>query len=221
MANKDYFLVDGGTNNIYSQMLEPFYALSNLLLNAVNPQTDGVDKDLESKNGSLTFTLEASKSSSKVYSILEQKAMANELGEYIAKLVEQDIEKTETEKSKSLFNNLREEFLTEINLLKQEFAAIPIEKESDNANDLRASLSKLGEEKLDKIEFQTLLSSFRSEILEQITLLKNELAIRPTVSENPVTAVDFSEEASDIKEGQLLESNRITGTIKEVIDVDF
>ncbi|MDP4156467.1 MAG: hypothetical protein Q8929_12595 [Bacillota bacterium] len=221
MANKDYFLVDGGTNNIYSQMLEPFYALSNLFLNAVNPQTDGVDKDLESKNGSLTFTLEASKSSSKVYSILEQKAMANELGEYIAKLVEQDIEKTETEKSKSLFNNLREEFLTEINLLKQEFAAIPIEKESDNANDLRASLSKLGEEKLDKIEFQTLLSSFRSEILEQITLLKNELAIRPTVSENPVTAVDFSEEASDIKEGQLLESNRITGTIKEVIDVDF
>jgi hypothetical protein len=221
VANKDYFLVDSGTNNIYSQMLEPFYALSNLLLNAVNPQTDGVDKDLESKNGSLTFTLEASKSSSKVYSILEQKAMANELGEYIAMLVEQDIEKTETEKSKSLFNNLREEFFTEINLLKQEFAAIPIEKETDKANDLRASLSKLGEEKLDKIEFQTLLSSFRSEILEQITLLKNELAIRPAVSENPVTTAEFSEEASDIKEGQLLESNRITGTIKEVIDVDF
>jgi hypothetical protein len=207
VANKDYFLVDGGTNNIYSQMLEPFYALSNLFLNAVNPQTDGVDKDSESKNGSLTFTLEASKSSSKVYSILEQKAMANELGEYIAKLVEQDIEKTETEKSQSLFNNLREEFLTEINLLKQEFAAIPIEKESDKANDLRTSLSKLGEEKLDKIEFQTLLSSFRSEILEQITI--------------PVTAAEFSEEASDLKEGQLLESNRITGTIKEVIDVDF
>jgi hypothetical protein len=221
VANKDYFLVDGGTNNIYSQMLEPFYALSNLFLNAVNPQTDGVDKDLESKNGSLTFTLEASKSSSKVYSILEQKAQANELGEYIAKLVEQDIEKTETEKSKSLFNNLREEFLTEINSLKQEFAAIPIEKESDIANDLRASLSKLGEEKLDKIEFQTLLSSFRSEILEQITLLKNEFAFRPAVSANPVTAAEFSEEASDLKEGQLLESNRITGTIKEVIDVDF
>lgn len=221
MANKDYFLVDGGTNNIYSQMLEPFYALSNLFLNAVNPQTDGVDKDSESKNGSLTFTLEASKSSSKVYSILEQKAQANELGEYIAKLVQQDIEKTETEKSKSLFNNLREEFLTEINLLKQELAAIPIEKESDKANDLRSSLLKLGEEKLDKIEFQTLLSSFRSEILEQITILKNEFAFRPAVSANPGTAAEFPEEASDMKEGQLLESNRITGTIKEVIDVDF
>jgi arsenate reductase-like glutaredoxin family protein len=220
MNNKEYLLndkVDGGFNHMYSQMMAPLYALSNLFLSSGNFPV----MEPESKNESAVYTLDTSKVPPKVHSILEQKIQANELEDYITKLVEQDLEKVKKEETKSLFDTLREEFLTEISKLKQELAANPVEMESERAYDLRNSLTRLSEEKLDKIEFQTLISSFRSEILEQITLLKNELAYRPAVPAKPGTVWEQMEEANDLKEGQLLESNRVTGTIKEVIDVDF
>jgi hypothetical protein len=219
MNNKEYLLnnkVDGGFNNMYSQMMAPFYALSNLFLSSGN-----LMKESESKNEPAVYTLDPSKVSPKVHSILEQKIQGNELEDYISMLIEQDLDQVEKEADKSLIDTLRKEFLTEFNILKQEFAAIPVEKESDKANDLQDTLTKLAEQKLDKKEFERLFDSFRSEIISQISLLKNELAFRPDVSANPGTVLENTEEANDLKEGQLLESNRVTGTIKEVIDVDF
>jgi hypothetical protein len=230
MSNKDVLLVDqfdGGLNNMYSQMVAPFYALSNFFLNAVSLQTDVV-KESESKNERLLYRIDPSKISPKVYSILEQKAQANEMEAYITALVEQELEKVEKEETLSLFDTLREEFLSEINLFKQEFASRPVVEVNgvgfDQANDLRDSLTKLNEQKLDKNEFQTLFNSFRSEILDRITLLKKELAVRsdvPVIPSNSNLAVEHLEKVNDLKEGQLLESNQVTGTIKEVIDVDF
>jgi arsenate reductase-like glutaredoxin family protein len=219
MNTKEYLLndkVDGGSNNMYSQMMAPFYALSNLFLSSGT-----VIKESESKNELAVYTLDASKVSPMVHSILEQKIQANELEDYISKLVEQDLEKVKKEAANSLVDTLREEFLSEISILKQEFAAIPVEKESDKANDLQDTLTKLAEQKLDKKEFERLFDSFRSEIISQISLLQNELAFRPDVSANPGTVLENTEEVNDLKEGQLVESNRVTGTIKEVIDVDF
>jgi hypothetical protein len=223
MRNKDELLVhnvDGGINNMYSQMMAPFYALSNFFLSAVNPSADDVSEESERNNERPMFTLNPSKISQKVYSILEQKAQANELEDYLAKLVEQDIGKIKTEETKSLFDTLREELLSEVDFLKQN------QKENISTQDhnLRDIVTKLGEQKLDKDEFQTLFNSFRTEILEQITLLKNELASLPDVSRTPRNSIPVFEpndEAGDLKEGQLLENSQVTGTIKEVIDVDF
>jgi hypothetical protein len=220
MNNKEYLLndkVDGGFNNMYSQMMAPFYALSNLFLSSGNVH---VMKE-SNKNGPAVYTLDPSKVSPKVHSILEQKIQANELEDYITKLVEQDLDQVEKEEDKSLIDILREEFLAEFSILKQEIAAIPVEKESDKANDLQDTLTKLAEQKLDKKEFERLFDSFRSEIISQISLLQNELGFRPDVSANPGTVLENTEEVNDLKEGQLLESNRVIGTIKEVIDVDF
>jgi hypothetical protein len=37
----------------------------------------------------------------------------------------------------------------------------------------------------------------------------------------PVPAIEPAEEVKDIKEGQLVESDQVKGTIEEVIDMDF
>jgi hypothetical protein len=95
------------------------------------------------------------------------------------------------------------------------------------ANELRDYVTKLLEQDLhkpDKEEFRTLFDSFRNEFLGEINLLKKELALRPVVAANDNesrTVIDHEEEVDDFKEGQLLESDRVTGTIKEVINVDF
>lgn len=223
MNNKDQLLDDQfhfGINNFGVQLAAPFYALSEFFMNSVNLQTDVVRfMNQESKN---KFTLETSKISSRAYSILQQKARAKEIEEYITKLVEEDLAKKET--TENLIEPLREEFLSEINKLKQEWTSQVIGIESNQANDLRDSVTKLDEKKLDKEELQTLLSTLRREYLEQIDLLKKELAIRPAV---PVTLNDSNpakiqtETVKDMKEGQLLENDRVIGTIEEVIDVDF
>jgi hypothetical protein len=220
MSNKDDLLVDhvdGGLNNMYSQMLAPFYALSNFFLNAANLHSDSMAEEPESKN--LMFTIDASKVSPKVHSILLQKAQANELEDYIAELIAQDIGKTETKETNILFETLRGEFLSEINLLKQNQK----EYTSNQNHNLREMVTQLGEQKLDKKEFQTLLNAFRCEILDQITLLKHELASFPEVARNPRNSSPAIEDskAGDVKEGQILENSQVTGTIKEVIDVDF
>jgi hypothetical protein len=95
---------------------------------------------------------------------------------------------------------------------------------SVQTNELRDFVTKLGEQKLDKDQFQTLLKSLRSELLSEINLLKNELTVRPVDPANPSNtkpAVEQANKVNDLKEGQLLESDRVTGTIKEVIDMDF
>ncbi|MDQ0202101.1 hypothetical protein [Neobacillus ginsengisoli] len=239
MSNQDHLLGKKfafGLNDMYShlgaQMAAPFYVLSNFFLTAGNLQTDVVrlmNKESGSKNEREMFTLGTSKISPKVYSILEQKAQANELEDYITKLVERDLDKLDKEEeTRTLFDTLRDEFLGEINLLKQEFASRPVvdpnRMEHGQANELQDFVTKLGEQKLDKEEFQTLLNSLRSEFLDEINLLKNELAFRPVVPANQnksTPALEHSEEVNDIKEGQLLESDQVTGTIKEVIDLDF
>jgi hypothetical protein len=239
MSNKDYLLGEKsafGLNNTYShlgaQMIAPFYALSNLFLTAVNLQTD-VGKIMNKESGSnderVMLTLETSKISPKVYSILEQKAKENELEDYLTKLVEQDVDKLDKEEEAiTLLDTLRKEFLGKINLLKQEFASRvvvdPNEIGSIQANELRNFVTKLGEQKLDKEEFQTLLNSLRSDLLDEISVLKSELAYRPVVPSNPNKqnpAVEPAQVVKDIKEGQLLESDQVKGTINEVIDMDF
>jgi hypothetical protein len=239
MNNKDQLLGEkfvDGLNNMYShlgaQMVAPFYALSNFFLPAVDRQT-GVDKVMNKESGSkydhVKFTLEPSKISPKVYSILEQKAKANELEDYIAKLVEQDLDKLDKEEETiHLLDTLRNEFLGKINLLKREFASRLVvdsdERGTGQAKDLRDFVTKLGEQKLDKEEFRRLLNSLRSDLLDEISLLKNELAFRPVVSANLIESkpdMEHVEEVNDFKEGQLLAGDQVTGTIKEVIDMDF
>jgi hypothetical protein len=209
-------------------MFAPFYALSNFFFTAANLQTDVfrlMKMESGSKNEHVGLTLKTSKISSKVYSFLEQKAQANELEDYITKLVEQDMNKFAKEET---IDTLREEFLDKINLLKQEFASRVdvgrIGVGSVQTNELRDFVTKLGEQKLDKDQFQTLLKSLRSELLSEINLLKSELTVRPVDPANPSDtkpAVEQVNEVNDLKEGQLLESDRVTGTIKEVIDMDF
>jgi DNA-binding Lrp family transcriptional regulator len=202
-----------------AQMTVPFYALSNIFLNAVNLQTDVVrlmNKEPKSKNEK--FPLDTSKLSPRVYSILQQKAQANELEDYIMKLVEQDLVEKE-DKTVNLIDALREEVFSEISILKQELASRPVVDAANHAHDLRNLVTKLDEQELNKKEFHTLLNSLRSEFLDQIKLLKNEFSLRPAVPAQP--AKELPEKVNDLKEGQLLESDQITGTIKEVIDVDF
>jgi hypothetical protein len=192
MRNQDHLLCEKsafGLNNMYShlgaQMAAPFYVLSNFFLTAGNLQSDVVrlmNKKSAKKDEREMFTLGTSNISPKVYSILEQKAQANELEDYITKLVEQDLNKLDKEEA------------------------------------------KLGEQKLDKEEVQTLINSLRSEFLDEINLLKNELAFRPVVPADQTKskpAMEQAEEVNDFKEGQFLESDQVTGTIKEVIDMDF
>ena len=235
MSNKDNLLGDKsafGLNNMDShlgaQMFAPFSALSNFFLTAANLQTDVfrlMNMESGSKNEHVGLTLNTSKISPKVYSFLEEKAQANELEDYITKLVEQDMDKFEKEET---IDTLREEFLDKINLLKQDFASRfdvgRIGVGSVQTNELRDFVTKLGEQKLDKDQFQTLLKSLRSELLSEINLLKNELTVRPVDPANPSNtkpAVEQANKVNDLKEGQLLESDRVTGTIKEVIDMDF
>ncbi|WP_026575003.1 hypothetical protein [Bacillus sp. UNC438CL73TsuS30] len=235
MSNKDHLLGDKtafGLANMDSslgeRMFAPFYALSTFFLTAANLQTDVfrlMNMESGSKNEPVGLTLKTSKISSKVYTFLEQKAQANELEEYITKLVEQDMKKVEKEET---IDALREEFLGKINSLKQEFASRlevdHIGVRSVQTNELRDFVTKLGEEKLDKDQFQTLVKSLRSELLSEIHLLKNELSFRPVEPANPNTtkpALEQAKEENDLKEGQLVESDQVTGTIEEVIDMDF
>jgi hypothetical protein len=235
MSNKNHLLGDKsafGVNNMDShlgaQMFAPFYALSNFFLTAANLQTDVfriMNMESGSKNEHVGLTLNTSKISPMVYSFLEEKAQANELEDYITKLVEQDMDKFEKEET---IDTLREEFLAKINLLKQDFASrFDVGRNgvgSVQTNELRDFVTKLGEQKLDKDQFQTLLKSLRSELLSEINLLKSELIGRPVDPANPSNtkpAVEQTNKVNDLKEGQLLESDRVTGTIKEVIDMDF
>ena len=227
MSNKEHLLGD----NMYAQMFAPFYNLSNFFLTAANLQTDVfrvMNIESGSKNERVGLTFKSSKISQKVYSFLEQKAQDNELEDYLTKLVEQDLDQLEKEKTMTLIDTLREEFLGRINLLKQEFASRlddnPLGAGSGHANELRDFVTKLGEQKLDKDQFQTLVKSLRSELLSEINLLKNELTFRPVDPANPnntKAAMEHAKEVNDLKEGQLLESDQVTGTIKEVIDMDF
>lgn len=235
MSNKDHLLGDKsafGVNNMDShlgaQMFSPFYALSNFFLTAANLQTDVfklMNMESGSKNEHVGLTLNTSKISPRVFSFLEEKAQANELEDYITKLVEQDMGKVEKEET---IDTLREEFLSKINQLKQDFASrLDVGRNgvgSVQTNELRDFVTKLGEQKLDKDQFQTLLKSLRSELLSEINLLKNELTVRPVDPANPnytMPAVEQANEVNDLKEGQLLESDQVTGTINEVIDMDF
>jgi hypothetical protein len=238
MSNKDDLLAEKSAfelTNLYShlgaQMFAPFNALSNILLSAANLQTDvfrGINMESGSKNEGVALTLKSSKLSPKVYSFLEQKAQENELEEYLTKLVEQDLDQLKKEKTNTLIDTLREEFLGKINLLKQEFASRldenPLGTGSVQTKELRDFVTKLGEQKLDKDQFQTLLKSLKSELLSEINLLKNELTNRPVDSANPNNkehAMEHAMEVNDLKEGQLVESEQVKGTIKEVIDTDF
>ncbi|MEH7119442.1 hypothetical protein V7128_18795 [Neobacillus vireti] len=237
MSNKDHLGDKSafGARNIYSdmtaQMFAPFYALSTFFLPPATRQTGVVrSTNLESdrKNKRVGLTIDTSKIPQKVYSFLEQKAQANELEDYLTNLVEQDLDKLKKDQTLALIDTLREEFLGKINSLKQEFtsspAADPIGMGSPQANELRDFVKKLGEQKLDKDQFQNLLKSFRSELLSEINELKSELTYRPVDSDHPnhtKPAKEHAKEVNDLKEGQLLKSDQVTGSIDEVIDIDF
>ncbi|MED4226928.1 hypothetical protein [Neobacillus cucumis] len=235
MSNKDHLRGEKsavGLHNIYSnltaQMFAPFYALSNFFLTPATRQTDVVRMESNSKNETEGLILNPLKISPKVYAFLEQKAQANELEDYITNLVEQDLDKLQKEETLTLIDSLREEFLSKIDLLKQEFASGKVADstgmESLQATELRGFITKLGEQKLDKDQFQTLLKSFRTELLSEINQLKNDITSRPVdpaYINNTKPSKEHAEEVNDLKEGQLLDSEQVTGTIEEVIDIDF
>jgi hypothetical protein len=235
MSNQNKRL-DNEYSHLGVQMAAPFYILSNIFLTASNLSTDvvGLMRKKASNNYEREmFAIRTSEMPPEVYSLLEQKTQANELQDYLTKLVEQNLQKTDKEvDTRTLFDSFRDEFLGEINLLKKELDLRPVAADynglrSAQANELRDYVTKLLEQDLhkpDKEEFRTLFDSFRNEFLGEINLLKKELALRPVVAANdnesrPV--IDHEEEVDGFKEGQLLESDRVTGTIKEVIDVDF
>ncbi|MGM0875885.1 MAG: hypothetical protein ACQEWV_14100 [Bacillota bacterium] len=227
-----------GLDNVYSlgvQMAAPFYLLSNVFLTASNHSTDVVGlmrKKESNKYEREMFAIKTSEMPPEVYSFLEQKTQANELRDYVTKLVEQDLQKkVKEEDTRTIFDSFRDEFLGEINLLKKELALRPVAADYNGlrpaqANELRDYVTKLVEQDLhkpDKEEFRTLFDSLRNEFLGEINLLKKELALRPVAANYNESrlVIDHEEEVDDFKEGQLLESDRVTGTIKEVIDVDF
>ncbi|MDQ0243325.1 cell fate (sporulation/competence/biofilm development) regulator YmcA (YheA/YmcA/DUF963 family) [Bacillus fengqiuensis] len=233
----DEALVDR-LDNVYShlgvQMAAPFYILSNVFLTAGNLSTDVVGlmrKKASNKYEREMFAIRTSEMPPEVYSFLEQKMQANELRDYITKLVEQDLYKPDKEEDdRTLFDSLRDEFLSEINLLKKELALRPVAADynglkSAQANELRDYVTKLVEQDLrnpDKEELRALFDSLRNEFLDEINSLKKELALRPVAANyNESRPVIDHEEVDDFKEGQLLENDRVTGTIKEIIDVDF
>jgi hypothetical protein len=128
----------------------------------------------------------------------------------------------------TLVHSLRKELLGEIDLLKKEMnsrLAANCEKyEASQAKELQDYVAKLVEQNGQKDsreeDFQSLVHSLRAELLGEIHLLKKELGSASAPSYKQLKPVK-NEEEETFKEGQLIKSEKVTGTIQEDIDVDF
>lgn len=218
-----------GLNDMYSnlgaQMAAPFYILSDVFLPTGKLSTDVrglMTNEEENTCKQEMFALKKSEMLPEVYLFLEKKAQENQLSNYITKLVLLDMHKPDKEEYGTLLDSLRNEFLGEIHNLKRELALSSVDTQTDELRDYVTKLVEQNSHKSDKAEFRSLLDSLRNEFLGEIHNLKKELAIGPAaVDHNTSRPVLNHEEMDDMKEGQLLESDRVIGTIKEVIDVDF
>ncbi|MCM3770249.1 MULTISPECIES: hypothetical protein [Priestia] len=224
--------LDDWYGQLSSQMAAPFYVLSNAFLTAGNLSTDmiGVRKQtVNNEDERAGFTIETSDIPSEVSSFLAQKQQANELQDYIVRLIQQDLQKMSKEDEvETLVHSLRKELLGEIDLLKKELdsrlAASRQEHESTQANELQDYVAKLvqqnGQKNTQEEEFRTLFNSLRTELLGEINLLKKELGSASAPSYKQLKPVR-NEEEETFKEGQLIKSEKVIGTIQEEIDVDF
>ncbi|MFP7732129.1 hypothetical protein ACLHDF_01650 [Priestia aryabhattai] len=224
--------LDDWYGQLSSQMAAPFYLLSNAFLTAGNLSAGMIEVRKQTVNNEderAGFTIETSDIPSEVSSFLKQKQQVNELQDYIVRLIQQDLQKKSKEDEvETLVHSLRKELLGEIALLKKELnsrlAASRQEYESAQANELQDYVAKLvkqnGQKDSQKEEFQTLFHSLRNELLGEINLLKKELGSASAPSYKQLKPVK-NEEEETFKEGQLIKSEKVTGTIQEEIDVDF
>ncbi|WP_421535539.1 hypothetical protein [Priestia sp. D3YE.R1] len=224
--------LDDWYGQLSSQVAAPFYLLSNAFLTAGHLSADMMgarEKNVSNRDERANFTIETANIPSDVSSFLKEKQQANELQDYIVGLIQQDLQKKSKENEvETLVHSLRKELLGEIDLLKQEmnsrFAANREEYESKQANELQDYVAKLVEQNGQKgsreEEFQSLFHSLRTELLGEIHLLKKELGSASAPSYKQLKAVRKEEEET-FKEGQLIKSEKVTGTIQEDIDVDF
>lgn len=223
--------LDDWYGQLSSQVAAPFYLLSNAFLTAGNLSADMMGargKTVSNRDEHASFTIKTADIPSEVSSFLKEKQQANELQDYIVRLIQQDLQKmNKKDEVESLVHSLRKELLGEIDLLKQEmnsrFAANREEYESSQANELQDYVAKLVEQNGQKDsreeDFQSLVHSLRSELLGEIHLLKKELGSASVPSYKQLKPVTDEEET--FKEGQLIKSEKVTGTIQEDIDVDF
>ncbi|MBU3573442.1 hypothetical protein IUJ58_21040 [Priestia aryabhattai] len=224
--------LDDWYGQLSSQVAAPFYLLSNAFLTAGHLSADMMgarEKTVSNRDERANFTIETADIPSDVSSFLKEKQQANELQDYIVRLIQQDLQKKSKENEvETLVHSLRKELLSEIDLLKQEmnsrFAVNREEYESKQANELQDYVAKLVEQNGQKDnreeEFQSLVHSLRTELLGEIHLLKKELCSASAPSYKQLKAVRKEEEET-FKEGQLIKSEKVTGTIQEDIDVDF
>ncbi|MBX9967795.1 hypothetical protein H7K06_09675 [Priestia aryabhattai] len=224
--------LDDWYGQLSSQVAAPFYLLSNAFLTAGHLSADMMgarEKTVSNRDERANFTIETADIPSDVSSFLKEKQQTNELQDYIVGLIQQDLQKKSKENEvETLVHSLRKELLGEIDLLKQEmnsrFAANREEYESKQANELQDYVTKLVEQNGQKDsreeEFQSLVHSLRTELLGEIHLLKKELGSASPPSYKQLKAVR-KEEEEKFKEGQLIKSEKVTGTIQEDIDVDF
>ncbi|WP_176343696.1 hypothetical protein [Priestia aryabhattai] len=223
--------LDDWYGQLSSQVAAPFYLLSNAFLTAGNLSADMMGargKTVSNRDEHASFTIETADIPSEVSSFLKEKQQANELQNYIVRLIQQDLQKmNKKDEVESLVHSLRKELLGEIDLLKKEmnsrFSANREEYESKQSNELQDYVAKLVEQNGQKDsreeDFQSLVHSLRSELLGEIHLLKKELGSASAPSYKQLKPVTDEEET--FKEGQLIKSEKVTGTIQEDIDVDF
>lgn len=224
--------LDDWYGQLSSQMAAPFYLLSNAFLTAGNLSADMIgarQKTVSNRDERANFTIDTADIPSEVSSFLKEKQQANELQNYIVRLIQQDLQKMSKENEvESLVHSLRKELLGEIDLLKKEMnsrlAANREECEASQAKELQDYVAKLVEQNGQKDsreeDFQSLIHSLRTELLGEIHLLKKELGSASAPSYKQLKPVK-NEEEETFKEGQLIKSEKVTGTIQEDIDVDF
>lgn len=223
--------LDDWYGQLSSQVAAPFYLLSNAFLTVGNLSADMMGargKTVSNRDEHASFTIETADIPSEVSSFLKEKQQANELQNYIVRLIQQDLQKmNKKDEVESLVHSLRKELLGEIDLLKKEMnsrlAANREEYESKQSNELQDYVAKLVEQNGQKDsreeDFQSLVHSLRTELLGEIHLLKKELGSASAPSYKQLKPVTDEEET--FKEGQLIKSEKVTGTIQEDIDVDF
>src|SRR6478609_4007494 len=162
--------LDDWYGQLSSQMAAPFYLLSNAFLTAGNLSADMMgarEKTVSNGDERGNFTIETADIPLEVSSFLKEKQQANELQDYVVRLIQQDLQKMSKEN-----------------------------------------------------EVETLVHSLRKELLGEIDLLKKELGSASAPSYKQLKPVK-NEEEETFKEGQLIKSEKVTGTIQEDIDVDF
>ncbi|MCJ7985320.1 hypothetical protein MUB16_16990 [Priestia sp. OVL9] len=146
--------LDDWYGQLSSQMAAPFYLLSNAFLTAGNLSADMMgarEKPVSNGDERANFTIETADIPLEVSSFLKEKQQANELQDYVVRLIQQDLQKMSKENEvETLVHSLRKELLGEIDLLKKEMnsrlAANREKYEASQAKELQDYVAKLVEQ---------------------------------------------------------------------------